>query len=420
MVPVEAILILLSPLFFLFIGYEWYQSVRRGSRIYQWRDTLANFVTAAMHQAGDVLSLLLLLPLFYWLHQFALFDLSFNALNLVLLFVLQDFFYYWFHRVSHRVRWLWASHVAHHSSRLMNYSTAFRQSLTYPLSGMWLFWVPLMLLGFDPKLVLAVVAINLGFQFFVHTRSGKHWGWLGLVFNTPAWHRVHHACNEIYIDKNFAGVLVMILSNSYDGPELIAANGDVGTVEQIIQTETHKKRGESMTEEELQKELTESFLSLRDFKPKHTFENPFADIIDYNYQVHVRLRRTDEIVVIEPIIRNFISHTEPPLEHQPHPRFPRNPQGKPTKVSINNESVWVNGQIRYFPLRLAWYTTTHKSQGLTFDTMQVDISHRFFASPAMAYTAISRCRSASGLYIVGNPTKLVMQIRTSPDITTYL
>ena len=209
MVPVEVILILLSPVFFLFIGFEWYHSVRRKLAIYQWRDSLANMILAAMHQAGDALSLLLLLPLFYWLHQFAWLDLPFTALNLLLLFVLQDFLYYWFHRASHRVRWLWASHVAHHSSRLMNFSTAFRQSLTYPLSGMWLFWLPLVLLGFDPKLVLAVVAINLGFQFFVHTRWGKHWGWLGYVLNTPAWHRVHHACNDVYIDKNFAGVLVI-------------------------------------------------------------------------------------------------------------------------------------------------------------------------------------------------------------------
>lgn len=209
MVPVEVILLLLSPVFFLFIGYEWYQSARRQTGIYQWRDSLANFVLAGMHQAGDALSLLLLLPLFYWLHQYAWLDLQFNALNLFVLFILQDFLYYWFHRASHRVRWLWASHVAHHSSRLMNFSTAFRQSLTYPLSGMWVFWLPLVLLGFEPTLVLAVVAINLGFQFFVHTRWGKHWGWLGYVLNTPAWHRVHHACNDVYIDKNFAGVLVI-------------------------------------------------------------------------------------------------------------------------------------------------------------------------------------------------------------------
>ncbi len=209
MIPVELILILASPVFFIFIAYEWYQSERSQKAIYQWRDSLANLVLAAMHQAGDAVSLLILLPFFYWLSSYALFELPFNALNLLLLFVLQDFLYYWFHRASHRIRWLWASHVVHHSSRLMNFSTAFRQSLTYPISGMWLFWTPLVLIGFDVKLVLAVVAINLAFQFFVHTRWGKHWGWLGLVLNTPSWHRVHHACNPVYIDKNFAGVLVV-------------------------------------------------------------------------------------------------------------------------------------------------------------------------------------------------------------------
>lgn len=209
MIPVELILILLSPIFFVFIAYEWYQSERQRLAVYQWRDSLANLMLAAMHQAGDALALLLLLPLFYWLSQFALYSLPFNATNLLLLFLLQDFLYYWFHRASHQIRWLWASHVVHHSSRLMNFSTAFRQSLMYPISGMWLFWTPLVLIGFDVQLVLAVVAINLAFQFFVHTRWGANWGILGLVLNTPAWHRVHHACNPLYIDKNYAGVLIV-------------------------------------------------------------------------------------------------------------------------------------------------------------------------------------------------------------------
>ncbi len=209
MIPVEFILLLLSPIFFIFIAFEWLQSEKRGKALYQWRDTAANFGLAALHQAGDFIALLVLLPLMLWLSQFALFSIEFSALNLLLLFIAQDFLYYWFHRCSHRVRWLWASHVAHHSSRLMNFSTAFRQSLTYPISGMWLFWLPLVLLGFEVQLVLAVVAINLAFQFFVHTQSGKHWGILGWVLNTPAWHRVHHACNPQYIDRNYAGVLII-------------------------------------------------------------------------------------------------------------------------------------------------------------------------------------------------------------------
>ncbi len=209
MIPVELILLGLSPVFLACIALEWWLSHRSGHQWYQWRDSLANMGLALMHQAGDALALLLLLPFFYWLSQFAWFELPLNFSNLVLLFLLQDFLYYWFHRASHQIRWLWASHVVHHSSRLMNFSTAFRQSLTYPVSGMWLFWTPLILIGFEVKLVLAVVAVNLAFQFFVHTQYGKHWGWFGLIFNTPSWHRVHHACNPIYIDKNYAGVLVI-------------------------------------------------------------------------------------------------------------------------------------------------------------------------------------------------------------------
>lgn len=209
MIPVELILIGLSPVFLCCIALEWWFSLKQGRTLYQWRDSVANVGLALMHQAGDALALLLLMPFFYWLSQYAWYQLPFNGSNLLLLFLLQDFLYYWFHRASHQIRWLWASHVAHHSSRLMNFSTAFRQSLTYPLSGMWLFWTPLILLGFDVQLVLAVVAINLAFQFFVHTQYGKHWGFLGYLLNTPAWHRVHHACNPVYIDKNYAGVLVV-------------------------------------------------------------------------------------------------------------------------------------------------------------------------------------------------------------------
>lgn len=208
-VPVELILLLLSPIFFICIALEWYYTERQRQSVYDWRDSACNLVLAALHQLGDGIALVLLMPLFLYLNQLAPWHIPADGWSLLALFLLQDFCYYWFHRASHSVRWLWASHVAHHSSRLMNFSTAFRQSLTYPISGMWLFWTPLMLVGFDAQLVIAVVAINLAFQFFVHTRFGKHWGPLGWLFNTPAWHRVHHACNPRYLDKNFAGVLVI-------------------------------------------------------------------------------------------------------------------------------------------------------------------------------------------------------------------
>ena len=209
MVPVELILLVLSPVFIGFIAWEWWRSRNRAPALYRWQDTLANAVLALMHQGSDMLALLLLMPFFLWLYQFRLFDIELSATTIAFAFLLQDFLYYWFHRASHHIRWLWASHVAHHSSRLMNFSTAFRQSLTYPLSGMWLFWTPMILVGFEPAIVFAVVALNLAFQFFVHTQAVKKLGVLEWIFNTPSHHRVHHACNPMYIDKNFAGVLII-------------------------------------------------------------------------------------------------------------------------------------------------------------------------------------------------------------------
>jgi sterol desaturase/sphingolipid hydroxylase (fatty acid hydroxylase superfamily) len=209
MIPVEFILLALAPVFLGFIAWEWWRTERAGEALYRWQDTLANAVLALLHQGSDMLALLLLMPFFLWLHQFRLLDIELSVTTVALAFVLQDFLYYWFHRASHHIRWLWASHVVHHSSRHMNFSTALRQSLMYPLSGMWLFWTPMILLGFAPVVVFAVVAINLAFQFFVHTQSVRRLGALEWLFNTPSHHRVHHACNPAYIDKNFAGVLII-------------------------------------------------------------------------------------------------------------------------------------------------------------------------------------------------------------------
>jgi sterol desaturase/sphingolipid hydroxylase (fatty acid hydroxylase superfamily) len=155
------------------------------------------------------LAWLVVIGLYWWLYQYRIFQFDTSAWSIAALFLAQDFFYYFFHRASHRIRWLWASHVTHHSSERLNFSTAFRQSLTYPISGMWVFWLPLAWLGFTPTHIVAVVAINLGFQFFVHTEAVGKLGWLEQVFNTPSHHRVHHARNPKYIDRNYAGVLII-------------------------------------------------------------------------------------------------------------------------------------------------------------------------------------------------------------------
>lgn len=209
--PLEtAFLMLLTPVFLASIAIEWAWWRRRGRQAYDWRDTFNNAVLALTHQASDALAWSLLLVLFYWVWQHRLFDIPLTFGSVLLLYLLQDFLYYWFHRASHRIRWMWASHVVHHSQEDLNLSTAFRQSLTYPISGMWVFWLPLAWIGFKPEHVVLCVAANLAYQFFVHTeavhRLPKPIEWL---FNTPSHHRVHHARNAQYIDRNYAGVLVI-------------------------------------------------------------------------------------------------------------------------------------------------------------------------------------------------------------------
>ena len=208
---IELLLLALAPVFLGCVAWEaWYWAKRGRADIYSWRDTLCNAALALLHQGADKLAWLAVIPLYQYIYQhYRLFDLGHGWDDFVLLFLAQDFLYYGFHRASHRVRWLWAAHSVHHSSTRMNLSTAFRQSLMYPLAGMWAFWLPLAWLGFAPPLVVGVVLLNLAFQFFVHTQAIPKLGWLEYVFNTPSIHRSHHARNACYIDRNYAGVLVI-------------------------------------------------------------------------------------------------------------------------------------------------------------------------------------------------------------------
>ncbi|MEU6533925.1 sterol desaturase family protein [Streptomyces sp. NPDC046928] len=126
----------------------------------------------------------------------------------VLLFFAEDLAYYAYHRAHHRVRLLWASHVVHHSSVRFNLSTALRQSWT-PMSGL-PFWMPLALLGIPPWMILLQQSISLIYQFFLHTeRVDRLWRPIELVFNTPSHHRVHHGSNNVYLDRNYGGILIV-------------------------------------------------------------------------------------------------------------------------------------------------------------------------------------------------------------------
>lgn len=124
-------------------------------------------------------------------------------------FVAVEFFYYWFHRLSHTVRWLWATHAVHHTAHQLVLPSALRLGWTGLISGGWLMFAPLVLLGFHPAMIGALLAANLTYQFVLHTEAVGTLGPLEWVLNTPAHHRVHHASNVDCLDKNFGGVVIV-------------------------------------------------------------------------------------------------------------------------------------------------------------------------------------------------------------------
>ncbi|MBV8252465.1 MAG: sterol desaturase family protein [Chitinophaga sp.] len=144
------------------------------------------------------------------IYQFRLFELGFAWWVWILCFFADDFSYYWFHRTSHTVRFFWASHVIHHSSEKYNLATALRQTWTGNLTGTFLFWLWMPLVGFHPIMVMSMQAISLIYQFWIHTEVIHRLpAPLEYVLNTPSHHRVHHGSDIEYLDRNHGGILII-------------------------------------------------------------------------------------------------------------------------------------------------------------------------------------------------------------------
>lgn len=124
-------------------------------------------------------------------------------------FVVLEFFYYWEHRFSHTIRWLWTAHAVHHSANEFTLPAAFRLGWTAAISGGWVVLLPMALMGFHPLVIGTLLVVNLRYQYFLHTEAVGKLGPLEWVFNTPSHHRVHHGSNPEYLDTNFGGVLIV-------------------------------------------------------------------------------------------------------------------------------------------------------------------------------------------------------------------
>lgn len=148
------------------------------------------------------------LYLFTWANKVSGVHLSHNIITFIGTFLITDFVYYWFHRSSHEIKFLWALHVVHHSGQKFNLSTSYRLNWFSPLVTV-LFFIPLGLIGLPPLFIGGSLSLNLLYQFFLHTQVIGKLGPLEGIINTPSAHRVHHGCNPNYLDKNYGGVLMI-------------------------------------------------------------------------------------------------------------------------------------------------------------------------------------------------------------------
>lgn len=183
---------------------------RRHKKIFFWKEILASFGVAIGHRVTGTILGVIPFTVYSFVWQYRLFTITLSdGLSVFLLFVGLEFFYYWHHRFSHEIPWLWATHAVHHSVNHFNLSASFRLGWTGVLSGHFLFFAPLCWLGFHPKAIAIALGINLLYQFWLHTELIPKLGWLEWIFNTPSHHRVHHASNSEYLDRNYGGVLII-------------------------------------------------------------------------------------------------------------------------------------------------------------------------------------------------------------------
>ncbi|RJG12980.1 fatty acid hydroxylase family protein [Pseudomonas cavernicola] len=198
------------PFFILLIALELLADRWRGVSTYRLADSINSLSAGVLSTTSGLLTkgLGLLTYSFAWQH-WGLVELSAQSLWVWLFaFVFYDFCYYWNHRLGHERNVLWAAHSVHHQSEDYNLSTALRQTSSGFIFG-WIFYLPMALLGVPPLVFLTVAALNLLYQFWVHTRHVPKLGWFEWIFITPSNHRVHHAQNAVYMDRNYGGVFIL-------------------------------------------------------------------------------------------------------------------------------------------------------------------------------------------------------------------
>jgi alkylglycerol monooxygenase len=202
------IILFAIPVFFLLIAAELIAEKVKKTDYYRLNDAITSLSIGGLSRIMGVMKNLAPFTIYILLYeQFAIFELNNRVWAWLAVFVVYDFLYYWNHRFGHEMSFFWAAHVVHHSSEEYNLTTALRQS-----SGSFfnfIFFLPLAFLGVDPVLFITVASANLVYQFWVHTRHVGKLGFIEWFMVTPSNHRVHHAQNQVYLDRNYGGVFII-------------------------------------------------------------------------------------------------------------------------------------------------------------------------------------------------------------------
>jgi sterol desaturase/sphingolipid hydroxylase (fatty acid hydroxylase superfamily) len=204
------IIVLATPVFLLLIAIELAVGHARRRHTYRLHDALSSIGLGMLSQVTGLFTRLLAIGIYTAVYEYlALFRLSSESIAVWLGALLAyDFCYYWLHRAGHRVAIFWAAHVVHHQSEDYNLSTALRQTSSGALLG-WLFYLPMAVIGVPPVVFATVALIDLLYQFWVHTQQVGKLGWFDRWFCSPSNHRVHHAVNDRYVDRNYGGILIV-------------------------------------------------------------------------------------------------------------------------------------------------------------------------------------------------------------------
>ena len=205
----EQTLILFStPLYLFIIGIELLLSHLWHKKLYSFKDTITNVYLMLLNAGIDLIFRLCYLVIWNYFYQKSIINWQSVYFYWIFLFLGEDFLYYWLHRFDHVIRFFWASHVTHHSSENMNFTVGFRSSVFQPLYR-FIYFIPLAWFGFKPADILLVFAVTQIWGIFVHTKLIHKMGILEYFLVTPSHHRVHHASNPKYLDKNMGMFLII-------------------------------------------------------------------------------------------------------------------------------------------------------------------------------------------------------------------